>query len=108
MEPETLMRLTYDDVIKFLEKRLGMEKMSSVAQQLNNIFPDWSNAWSALRKWLLTEHPLTNMQKSIHSFAQLFPNYKTFANDLDQSLSIDEDFWNKVFIRLCAAQQLLK
>lgn len=108
MDPETVMRVTYDNVITFLQRMLGTNKMTIIAQHLNKTFPTWEHFWSAIRNWLLKEHPLTNMQHSIHSFAQLFPNYESFADDLDQSLALHDEFWNKVYIQLCAAQKGLK
>ena len=108
MDPEKLMLINYEDIMKFLEKALGLDKLTVIVKHLNKAFPSWNDLWATIRKWLLTEHPLTNMQRSFHSFAQLFPDYEMFAKHLDNSLSINEDFWNQVYYRLCAAQKVLK
>lgn len=108
MDSENIMKKVYEEVTRFLQSMVGMDKMTLVNQQLNKIYPTWTDLWKAIHKWLVNEHPLTNMQNSIKSFAQLFPNYDSFAGALDDSLVIHDDFWNKVHMYLCAAQQGLK
>lgn len=108
MDSETIMKKVYEDVTHFLQSTLGIDKMAIVKQQLNKIYPSWSELWKAIHTWLVNEHPLTNMQHSIKRFAQLFPNYESFAGALDNSLVLHDDFWNKVHMYLCAAQQGLK
>lgn len=108
MDSENIMKKVYEEVIQFLQSMLGIDKMNIVHQQLNKIYPTWTDLWNAIRKWLVTEHPLTNMQHTIKSFAQLFPDYDSFADALDNSLVLHDDFWNKVHMYVCAAQQGLK
>lgn len=108
MDSENIMKKVYNEVIHFLQSMLGIDKMAIVNQKLNEAYPTWTDLWKAIHNWLVTEHPLTNMQHSIKSFAQLFPNYESFAGDLENSLSLHDEFWNKVYIYLCAAQQGLK
>lgn len=108
MDSETIARITYENVLEFLQIMIGMDKMITVKEHLNKTFPNWNAMWLVIRNWLLKEHPLTNMEHTIKSFAQLFPDYKSFSRELDQSLTIYDEFWNKVHMQLCVAQQRLK
>lgn len=106
MNSEIIVQSVYKNVLSFLERVLGSTKMNLVAQQLNKTFPTWEHAWRTIYGWL-QEHPLTNMQKSIHSFAQLFPNYHSFAAELDSSLALHDEFWNQVHRQLYLAKSQL-
>lgn len=107
MSSEIIAQNVYTSVLKFLETMVGVDKMSVVSQHINKMFPTWTDAWKIIYNWL-QEHPLTNMQKSIHSFAQLFPNYESFATELDTSLVLHDEFWNQVHTHLCVAKSNLK
>lgn len=106
MNSEIIAHAVYTNVIKFLENMVGDDKVGIVSQHINKMFPSWAEAWKIIYNWL-QEHPLTNMQKSIHSFAQLFPNYESFAADLDNSLALHDLFWNQVHAQLCVAKSIL-
>lgn len=108
MNPEKIVQITYNSVIQFLQRILGVDKMTYILNHLNKSFPSWDHKWSTIQKWLVEEHPMTNMQHTIHSFAQLFPDYESFANDLNQSLALHDEFWNQVYIQLCIAKEGLK
>ena len=106
MASEFIAHAAYNNVIHFLERNLDNQHFSIVVKQINAFFPSWKDAWKLIYSWL-QEHPLTNMQKSIHSFAQLFPNYPSFATALDDSLALHDEFWNQVHRQLCAAKSQL-
>lgn len=108
MDSENIMKNVYNDVMRFLKIVLGADKVDIVKQQLNKFYPSWADLWKVSYEWLLKEHSLTNMQYAIKSFAQLFPNYDSFANALDDSLEVHEDFWKRVHMHLSAAQQGVK
>ena len=106
MKSEFIAHAVYNNVLKFLENMLGTQHFSTVAKQINTFFPTWEDAWKLINNFL-QEHPMTNMQKSIHSFAQLFPNYSSFAQELDNSLALHDEFWNQVHRQLCVAKSQL-
>lgn len=106
MKSEIIAQAVYTNVVKFLENMVGDDKVSIVSQHINKMFPSWADAWKIIYSWL-QEHPLTNMQTSIHSFAQLFPNYESFAAELDNSLTLHDEFWNHVHRQLCVAKSNL-
>lgn len=106
MSSEIIAHAVYTNVVKFLQTVVGDDKVSIVSHHINKMFPTWADAWKKIHSWL-REHPLTNMQKSIHSFAQLFPNYESFAGDLDNSLALHDEFWNHVHQQLCVAKSNL-
>lgn len=107
MSSEIIAHHVYKNILKYLERVLGIDKMKTVAQHLNRIFPTWEEAWRTIYGWL-REHPLTNMQNSIHSFAQLFPSYPSFSEDLNNSLVLDDAFWNQVYFQLRLAKSKLE
>lgn len=106
MDSERIAKITYDQVKLFFESMLGTHKMTYIIQELHKLFPTWLDLWETIRKWL-KEHPMTSMQHSIHSFAQLFPGYHSFARDLNDSLAIHPEFWNQVHDNLCVAKERL-
>lgn len=108
MDSESIAKITYEKVLEFLQIVIGTDKMNIIKEHLIKTFPNWNSMWLAIRDWLLKEHPLTNMKHTIKSFAQLFPDYESFHDELDKSLIIYDEFWNKVHIQLCAAQRGLK
>lgn len=103
MNAEIIAHKVYTSVVQFLEDLLGV---GAVTYHINKMFPTWSHAWKIIHSWL-HEHPLTNMQKSVHSFAQLFPNYDSFATHLDNSLILHDEFWNQVHRQLYVAKSNL-
>lgn len=107
MSSEIIVQTVYKNVLTFLERMLGANKMMNVAQHLNKTFPTWNHAWKIIYGWL-QEHPLTNMQKSIHSFAQLFPDYESFSAELENSLALHDEFWNQVHRQLRVAKSKLE
>lgn len=106
MDSETIVRLTYEQVLHFLQSMLGVNGMSFAIKQLNGMFPTWTDLWNAIKKWL-KGCPMHSTRQSVHNFAQIFPNYQTFESDLNQSLSLHEDFWNQVHQNLCVAKDRL-
>lgn len=106
MTPENIVQVVYTNVLKFLERMLSSSKMAVVTRHVNQFFPTWQHAWSTIHNWL-QEHSLINMQTSIHSFAQLFPNYESFKTELDNSLVLHDSFWNQVHANLCLAKSQL-
>lgn len=106
MSSEGIVQLVYNNVLLFLQRMLGTDKMSLVTRHINTLFPTWDHAWRTIHHWL-REHPLTNMQTSIHSFAQLFPDYESFASELTNSLVMHDAFWNQVHSNLWLAKQQL-
>lgn len=106
MSSEIIAHKVYTNVIKFLERMAGVGNEGVISRHINKIFPTWEDAWKMIYSFL-REHPLTNMQKSIHSFAQLFPNYESFAAELDSSLTLHDEFWNQVHTQLCVAKSKL-
>ena len=106
MDSETIVRLTYEQVLQFLQSMLGVNGMSFAMKQLDVMFPTWKDLWNAIKKWLVG-CPMNSMKHSVHNFAQIFPNYPTFEGDLNQSLSVHEDFWNQVHHNLCVAKDRL-
>lgn len=103
---ENIVERTYTHVEQFLENLLGSTKMQFIKGEVQKYFPSWSDLWFKIQHWL-KESDLTNMQKSIHSFAELFPNYNTFSFQLDQSLTLHDEFWNQVHYNLCVAKDRL-
>lgn len=106
MTAESVVHFVYNKVLKFLDEMLGAKKMALVTQHINTLFPTWEHAWKTIHGWL-QEHSLTNMQTSIRSFAQLFPDYPSFASDLENSLALHDEFWNQVHRELCLAKKAL-
>lgn len=100
---ECIAKQVYEAVLTYLERQLGPEL---VTHHLHHTFPQWSDAWHTIRQWL-QGHALTSMHTSIHSFAQLFPDYESFAPDLDNCLAVSEDFWNQVYLNLRIAKNYL-
>lgn len=103
MDSEAIVQKIYNKIISFLEGVLERSKFNIVLQQVNKTFPTWEYAWRTIHGWL-QEHPLTNMQNSIHSFAKLFPNYESFKPQLENSLYLHDEFWNQVHTDLCIAK----
>lgn len=104
MNAEIIVRSVYEKVLIYFERLLGPKYITSIAPHLHKKFPTWEHAWKIIRGWL-NEHPLTNMQTSMHSFAQLFPNYESFAAQLDDCLVLHDKFWNQVHFQLCLAKK---
>lgn len=103
MDSESIVHRTYEQVHNFLTLMLGPEV---VHEQLQATFPSWNHLWHTIRDWLRKES-MTSMHKSVHSFASLFPNYPSFASELDHSLTLHSEFWNQVHDNLSIAKQRL-
>jgi hypothetical protein len=103
MDSESIVRVTYDNMVNYLNSSLGADQMNLVMGELHQLFPTWNDLWEAIRKWL-EEHSMTSMRQSVHSFAQLFPRYTEFANNLDNSLALYPEFWNQVYCNLHVAK----
>lgn len=103
MNPEEIAKTTYTQVEKYLTKVLGENRMAAILKEFRSLFPSWSHLWDHIR-WWLEEHPMTNMQRDIHSFARIFPNYPSFARELDDALAVHDSFWNEVHTNLCVAK----
>lgn len=104
MNAENIVQSVYENVLIYFERLLGPSYMTIIAPHLHKKFPTWAHAWKIIRGWL-KEHSLTNMQTSMHSFAQLFPNYESFAEQLDNCLILHDEFWNQVHLQLCLAKE---
>lgn len=106
MNAENIVHSVYENVLLYLQRVLGPNYITSIAPYLHKKFPNWNQAWKIIRGWL-NEHSLTNMQTSMHSFAQLFPNYESFAAQLDNCLILHDEYWNQVHRQLCLAKKIL-
>lgn len=106
MSSEFIVKTTYNAVTEFFYEVLGAHKMKQILDDLHKLFPNWVDLWSAIKKWL-KKSPMTSMQHTIHSFAEIFPNYQSFADDLDNSLAIHPGFWYQVHENLCEAKEKL-
>jgi hypothetical protein len=80
--------------------------VKEILYELQKFFPTWMHLWLRIKKWL-KKSPMTSMQHTIRSFAEIFPSYPSFANDLENSLAIHPEFWNQVHDNLCEAKEKL-
>lgn len=106
MNAENIVKSVYENVLKYFKTLLGTRYATIIVPHLHKKFPSWEHAWQTIRGWL-KEHSLTNMQTSMHSFAQLFPKYEEFAKELDDCLVLHDEFWNQVHLQLCLAKRII-
>lgn len=105
-DAEKISKSTYENVMKYFEYMLKENEMNILLEHFNRYFPTWSDLWFTIKKWL-KESSKTSLQNTIHSFAQLFPNYESFKAQLDNALAIDPIFWHAVYNNLQLAKEKL-
>ncbi|GIY89216.1 uncharacterized protein CEXT_656591 [Caerostris extrusa] len=106
MNSETIAQKTFTAVVHFLKSMLDESTSQTFQMGLESTFPTWPVLWNMLEKFL-RQHSLKDMPDSILSFAEMLPDYTSFAEGLKQSLSLHEEFWNKVYQNLCLAKSRL-
>lgn len=100
------MQKTYSGVVMFIQESLNKQDAHIFKAKIDSLFPSWTHLWQVLERWIRTA-PLTDMPTSILSFAQMLPDYSSFSQKLQYSLTLHEDFWNKVYYNLVLAKQRL-
>lgn len=106
MDSEKIMQKTFSGVVMFVEKTLNDRDSKVFRQRLDSLFPTWHHMWQVLEKWIRVA-PLTDMASSILSFAEMLPDYSSFAQQLKYSLSLHEEFWNQVYCNLILSKKKL-
>lgn len=102
MDAEKIILSTVKGLMKFLDQTFG----ESVSRQFSESVEHWPSTWRGLKEWII-RHPFTTMKTTITSFAENLPRYESFEWELRQSLTLHEEFWNKVYSNFCLAKRML-